>query len=451
MRMKLKEYFALRIRSKDFNQFSGCALVGDFPFSVELDGLFSGLSGIEQTMLNIAFGDKTKRLFCSFLLLLCFGLGVSGQENYTLSARVDTSDEVIHEVLDVWISYLHSKPDSIYDNPHWEQKDRIAYLEAGMPAFDMGAMLMFRGGYSSEQFLNEYKPTILSIDEIQDGEEKLYNIKTLFYSGRLAKDSIYSSLKVPYITSYYCVKVNDGYKLRNAFPIIVSDWQKFKVGFLHFIVHPSEKFNRKEAEAALDSCDKLVSRFNLDRPDSISYVVAPNVNVMGQLYNFDYWLSYSTGFTHTSLNRIVLCDPNFNHLHELIHILFQKEEWTERGRPFIINEGLATYFAGSKGDNDFSDQLYSFSKEVRHIEELRLSDIIDRKYAHEYDNDPIYITGGFIFKLVDEKHGTSGILELFNCGRKEGEFQSVIEKLFDMPYEEFDTWIISELKSFSID
>ncbi|NBC24891.1 MAG: hypothetical protein GVX78_04670, partial [Bacteroidetes bacterium] len=425
--------------------------IGDSRSFVELDGLFSGLSGIGNTMLNIAFGDKTKKLFYSILFLVWSTFSLSAQENYTLSARIDTTNEEAMEVVDLWMNYLHSKPDSIYDNPYWNQQDRLAILETGMPTFDLGAMLMFRGGYSSEQFLREFAPTILSVDKIRDGEEQVYNIKTLFYSERLAKDSIYSRYKVQYITSYYCVKVNGEYKLKNAFPILVSEWPKFKVGYLHYIVHPSEKFNRKEAEAALDSCEHLVRRFNLERPDSISYVVVPNVNVMGQLYNFDYWLSYSTGFTHTPLNRIVLCEPKYNDIHELIHILFLKKEWAERGRPFIINEGLPTYFAGPAGENDFTEQLISFSKEVRQVEDLSLTDIIDRNYAHEYDNNPIYVTGGFIFKLVDEKHGTSGIIELFNCGRKQSEFQAVIEKLFDMPYEDFDSWIIDELKSFTIE
>lgn len=439
------------IPSKELNHSWVWSPIGESHSLVELVGLFFGLSGIGNTMLNIAFGQKTRKLFYSIMILIFAAFGTSAQENFTISARVDTSNEEIMEVVDLWIGYLNSKPDSIYANPYWDPKDRDAYLEAGMPTFDLGAMLMFRGGYSSEQFFKEFQPTLLSVDKIQVGEEEVYNIKTLFHSERLAKDSIYSRLKVLYITSYYCVKKNNQYKLRNAFPILVSEWPKFKVGYLHYIVHPLENFNRKEAEAALDSCEQLIRRFNLERPDSISYVVVPDVNVMGQLYNFDYWLSYVTAFTHTPLNRIVLCEPKFNHLHELIHLLFQKEEWTEKGRPFIINEGLPTYLAGTNGNNDFTEELFLFSKEVRDIEDLTLSDIIDRKYVHEYDNDPIYLTGGFIFKLVEEKHGTSGILELFNCGRKESEFHSVIEKLFDMSYADFNSWIIRELQSFSIE
>src|SRR5690606_22171025 len=130
-------------------------------------------------------------------------------------------------------------------------------------------------------FLREFHPTILSIDKLNIQGEEVFNIKTLFYSDRMAKDLRYADMNPPYITSYFCRKVNDQFKLTNAFPLIISEWQQYNFGFIKYFVHPSLKFDLDQAKHALDYCDAIVNRFDLPMPDSISYVVAPNVNVMG--------------------------------------------------------------------------------------------------------------------------------------------------------------------------
>lgn len=301
-----------------------------------------------------------------------------------VSGRIDTTHAETKEVLQLWKNYLYNKPDSVYINPYWNKVEQAYYLESGMPFFDMGAGLMFRAGYNSTKMLAEFRPTVLSIDSLHYQNEKIYNIKTLFYSERMASDSLYAKWNPQYITSYFCKKEDNAYKLISAYEVLTSKWKKYKAGFINYIVDPYLEIDTTAAQSALLFSENLIKRFNLVEPDSIDYVVASNVNVMGELYNFDYILSYSTAMTHPPLNRIVLSHPNYNHLHELVHILFKNKEWDKKGRPFIMNEGLATFLTGSKGKNNFEEELFEFSKEIAAVDKLTLSDIINIGFILKY-------------------------------------------------------------------
>lgn len=398
-------------------------------------------------LLNIFYFAKTKNCFISILIFFSFLGDIFGQINIKITARVDTTNVEIKSVYNLWVNYLNSRPDSVYVNPFWLPSEVEYYFNAGMPSFDMAAMFMFRGYDSSNQFLEIYKPTVLSIEKHVIKSEEAFVIKTLFYSNKYAEHPTYSKFNPPYITKYYCTKKNGAFYLCNAIDYETAYWNRYEVGFITYICHPSITFDADEANAALTFCNDIVKQYNLQDPSRISFFIAPDESVMGNLYNFEYWLSYSTGMAHTPINRIALTYPIFCHKHELAHLLFVSEEWNTKGRPFIVNEGLATFIGGSSKTAPFEEELQEFSKQIQDTV-ITLDDILSQRYVYPnpYHNHPIYMVGGFIFKLVYEKHKEEGVLKLFGCGRKQEDFQTVIEALFDMSYNEFETYIIQQLK-----
>src|SRR6478736_1174336 len=81
--------------------------------------------------------------------------------NVTIHSRVDTSKQEIKEIVALWTHYLTSKPDSIYDNPYWNEAEKKKYSD-----FDFTRLFLYP--FPSNRLLKEYKPTILSVEKEGD-------------------------------------------------------------------------------------------------------------------------------------------------------------------------------------------------------------------------------------------------------------------------------------------
>jgi hypothetical protein len=69
-----------------------------------------------------------KRLI--FLILISLNVNSYSQTIIPdISARVDTSKTTIKQVYNLYKNYLNSRPDSIYQNPNWNEKEAKQYLK----------------------------------------------------------------------------------------------------------------------------------------------------------------------------------------------------------------------------------------------------------------------------------------------------------------------------------
>ncbi len=385
-----------------------------------------------------------KYLLLFTLLIICF-LSFS-QTKYQLSivGGVDTSRADINSVYKLFNNYLNNRPDSINfkTNPYWDRGEVNYYLSKGMRYFDESAGLMYRN-LSAKRHLSFYEPKILSIEQV---DSNLYTIKTLYYNESYSKDSIYGRWNPPYITKHYCEKQGERYFLKNAIAYETKYWHKHQYEMLHYFIHPGLTFHPNQAKRALRFIKNTCAQYNLPVPERIDYYCTGTREELAKLLNFSYLLSYMSGVTNKFLNRIMITDDNFNHIHELSHIIFNNPKWNKNSRPLIVNEGLATFLGGSDGKKTFSKNLKEWAVELRQVDTLTLDDIIENKYRHLTDNNPIYVTGGYIFKLVYMQHKEEGVIKLFNCGKGKSDFKKVIEELFDMPYDKFNRWILEKIK-----
>ncbi len=385
-----------------------------------------------------------KYLLLFTLLIIGFSLFSQKKHQLSLVGGIDTSKVDIKSVYELFNNYLNDTPDSIHfkTNPYWDRDEVNDYLSKGMPYFDESAGLMYRS-LSAEEHWSFYEPKILAIEQV---DSNLYTIKTLYYNETYSKDSVYGCWNPPYITKHYCERQGGKYFLKNAITYETQYWNKYQYEMLHYLVHPSLKFNSKQAEEALKFIKKTCSQYNLPIPKRIDYYCTGTREELAKLFNFSYLLSYMNGVSSKYLSRIIIKDDNFSHIHELSHIIFNHPKWRKNSRPLIVNEGLATFLGGADGKKSFSENLKEWAEELRQVDTLTLDDIIENKYRHLTDNNPIYVTGAYIFKLVYRQHQEEGVIKLFNCGKEIADFKIVIENLFDMPYDTFKVWILEKIK-----
>ena len=380
-----------------------------------------------------------------FKIIILFNLSVnlvtaqqdSVEVNFTY--RVDTSKKEIKEVLNLWINYLKSRPDSTYDNPYWNEAEKEFYIDK-IKMFDRSAFMIYNGN-NANKVLTYYKPTVLSISPV----ENKYLIRTLFYADSLIETHKQYRWNPPWITRVYAIVENGEWRLQNSIIQETKYWRQNNYKYINFISHPNHSFNPDLAEKSIRFCDSIVKEFNVKEVEPFDYYITTTEEEMGKLYNFDYWLSYHTGFTHVPIRQIVTARNNEYFPHEFIHLLFHIEEGNPRH--IMVNEGLATYLGGT-GENPFNIEIREFANEIYSNDTLTFNDILTKKYIHKYDNTPFYLTGAVICKLTYEKKGVKGIKQLLKCKPDDEMLYNLITELLGIKREKIEHQIIEEIKKY---
>jgi len=381
-----------------------------------------------------------KTIICSIIFFINFF--VSAQTIIPdITARVDTSKTAVKEVYHVYKNYLNSKPDSIYKNPFWNEKEAEIFLKTKLLKIERSADLIYHY-YRSSDYLSIYKPKVIQIDSIASNR---YQIKTIFAHNYPEPE--YKNSTPAYITKLYAVRNNKGvFKLENVLTHDIKNWKVYNFKFIKYIVHPNCNFDRKEAKKAVEFCNKIAKQFNL-KIEPFTYYVLPNSDEMGKLYNFEYWTSYLGGQTNILTREIFTTYSNENYPHEIVHMLFPLPKDNSSFCPMIINEGLATWLAGPGFDETFESSLKETSQKFQNQKSITLDDIITFKFRNDYDNSILYITGGVICQFVYEKHGEKGIWKLYNSTNSN--FKEVLESLFNEPYEMVEKRVINYITNFN--
>ncbi|OAQ39228.1 hypothetical protein A5893_11210 [Pedobacter psychrophilus] len=240
-----------------------------------------------------------------------------------ISARVDTTNNAVNKLYHLYVNYLNSKPDSCYSNPYWNEAEYPYYLKQNFLPIDRSANAIFNQNF--KRFIKYYKPTILQIDSI---DNNLYQIKTLFKSNANIKDSVEED--VAYITNLYARKNKDGvFKLENTITERTKDWKTYQENFITYIVNPQCKFDKIEAQKAVDFCNDLSRKFDL-KILPFKYYILPNTDEFGKLLNFDYWTYYFGAQTNLPLREIFTSYGNENFPHELVHMMFPLRKSAEK-------------------------------------------------------------------------------------------------------------------------
>src|SRR5699024_10466861 len=137
----------------------------------------------------------------------------------------DTRNKTIKKAIGTWRGYLASNPDSVYDNPYWNKKERQKY-----EIFDF-----LRSGYLKREIYTGYKPILLAVIPKKN---HFYEIKTAFLSQHET---------ILCIANVYAKKVNGRFRLFNALPINTRNWEERTVGSITYHFKKGYPFNREKA------------------------------------------------------------------------------------------------------------------------------------------------------------------------------------------------------------
>lgn len=349
----------------------------------------------------------------------------SGNEpsfNYFLNNRVDTSDAETAAVLNRWLDYLASKPDSNFDNPHWNRDEKRL---ADTMDFDLSATLLYQ--FPSTGLLAYYTPTILSVER----RAAAYEIRTLFYAEGL--EDKYRGSNPWAIVRVYAIREDNEWKLKNALPFITRNWNDRSIGDIRFVYPPEHTFNEMLARKTVRFCDSVCSVLNLPSWEPFTFYICAHGDEVGRLLGFDYFFAgYTTGVARNSLRMMISGLGSEWYPHECVHMVVGGGRLRHR----MLDEGLATWLGGARQNTRFQDNLADLRAALRDKPQVRFSDILQNRWGWQVG--AYYTSGAVLCKLVYDHKGADGLWELLTTPQDDTQLKANVSRLLDIEESSLD-------------
>lgn len=326
-----------------------------------------------------------------------------------ISSRVDTTSVDVKSIIRLYENYFKSNPDSIYDNPFWNNKEKELYKD-----FDFSRESIFQGGMSANSLFKYFSPFVMSVEPI--GEK--YQIRVLFSSP--TTNPQYAGSKVWCIQKLNAIKEDGNWVFENLIVEISKNWSSKKMGFIEYIYPPNHQFDVEEAKLGQKFCTEIIQRFNPNFNGSLNYYVSSSIDDMGLLENFDYYfVGITTGKARESM--ILSAKGNEHYPHEFVHKLLPQNP----NRGHVIEEGLATFLGTKEDQKEFSSIMSKLATDVKeNSEKYNFKSVVSQSEMFN-GYQTAYPAGAAICELIYNQLGDEGLIQLMHA-KTEG-FTEIIE------------------------
>ena len=377
--------------------------------------------------------SKTIRFTLSIIFTIIFSCSGFCQIKPSITARVDTTNQEVKEIYRLIDNYINSKPDSLYQNPYWNESEVEHYLNQKNEKFDLAAHFLF-ANMNAQQLFSTFTPTILSVEPV--GEK--YVTRILLAADTVQKWMVDYKINPPFILRYYSARDKSGdWKLENTWSNELTKWGKYKTKWVTFHFPPTFDFSQSNAEKANKFIESVVIKMELNEAKPFDFYVMSSEEQLGRLHNMDYWLSYSTGFTQKAYNRALSAKGREAHLHEFIHMVYHPVQ------NYFLAEGIATYLGGVDGYTPYQETLKTVSKDIYgNHPKTTFKDLYSNSFRYPTNQNPRYVAGAVVYQLVYDKKGLKGINQL---EKSENTYESFVKtfagvmKMKESKVEEFLT------------
>ena len=366
--------------------------------------------------------------------ICCLVFGSTWGQNVTLNSAVDTADLENKAIVKLWINYLTSDPDSLYDNPYWNSEEKRKYK-----SYD----LLKSEGFitpSLYYWAKSDQNIILSISK--KGDHTL--LRSMFYR-QIPKGEITTMA----IVNVVAKKENNKWVLYNYLPYHSSGWIHKKVGSINYIYHRRHNFNAKKAKSANEFLRSLRSIFDL-KISELTYYIAPDCDEIHRLKGFDYVFTMGTleicGF-YDAFNHIIYSTSagGESNQHELVHVV--NEQFPNAHE--LLLAGIAAYWGGDNAN--FGKPLIYHLKQVDEYL-LKHKDIDLNSFTEFYSMDsktnPQYVIGAILCDEALRKGGVDKLKKMLHAGATDEQLIDVIHKELGIMPTDLNTFFrgrISEL------
>lgn len=394
------------------------------------------------------------RIIHTATFFLCLGAltyaaipeGYVRQIDLPITVRVDTSDADVKAVYDLVWNFLSTRPDSLYDNPYWNNDEKKKYPEP----FPARTMI-----FQSPDIINSFPPLVLSIEK----EGDYYCVRLLFYREGLEhphkssnpwailrlytkKSDVNKTKQEKKLEKESGIKDHREYRLYDPLKITTKDWRYKRVGPIDYYFPFNYYFDQRTAQQMAIFCQGLKNKYSLPDVEPIEFYIARNVDEISQAVGLDYFLGPTSGRSHAPNSQVFSALGSEWYPHEIVHIFFR-----EFKPHFILMEGIATLEGGSM-NRSFDELVKELDSFFTINDTLTFQNILDSPYL-EGGTTIYYTTGAVLCKMAWEKKGAETVKTLLSGGYQNEELYQTLESVLGVTRENITQILRAKVKEYA--
>ncbi|MBC7381707.1 MAG: hypothetical protein H7296_01790 [Bacteroidia bacterium] len=376
-----------------------------------------------------------------FFTVTCFAQIKRDTLDIEISGRIDTTDTEVYEIYHLFKNYLESRPDSLYDNPYWNAREKRERKGAN-PAIFYIAFYTLDASPKIIFSKRNWKPFILTIEKKKDQK---YGLRVAFIKDTISYDKILTILNLN------AMKENGKWVLENTFNDVVNTWITTCYKNIRYVYPKTHIFNDTLAKKSVHFFDSVGAILDIKVVDTLSFYICDNPDEMGLLFGFAYYyLNHTTGMSYLFLNQIFSSKGNEYYPHEFVHMISKGGKGDTSN--YIIQEGMAC-FLGEYGSEKYEWRIVKLAKDYGANKPTYTLPVLLKNEAEWNGYQTAYPTGSVLAEIVFDKKGYAGIKALAeaNTNRPEQIYTAVrkITGLNKVAFEkEFRKKLAFHLKAF---
>lgn len=369
------------------------------------------------------------------ILLLFLSLQSFSQKiETTIGAGIDMKNEDINTVFNLWKNYLSSNPDSIYDNPNWNDFEKMKYK-----SYDL---LKSEGFLSPSLYALQPLNTVLYINEYGND----YLIHSMYYW--INEDNTFNPLA---ITNVVAKKENGIFKLYNYLPFYTNGWKSKQVGMINYYYHNDYIFDIDKAQKADKFLNKLNNLFDLDLKKSLTYYIARDCDEIHKMKGYEYIVSMGKtpsicGF-YDIHNSILYSNSKVGeyYTHELIHVINAKYVKAN----YLLLSGLSVYTNDTNAHlgKPFLHYIDRIQNYINANPKIDLANFEELPQIEKIDT--YYFVGALIVDSILEKGGIELLKEALNSGVEDNDLLLFLENKVGINKQKLDSFLKNKFRKAS--
>jgi hypothetical protein len=336
------------------------------------------------------------------LAATCGGDPPSGQR-VEVSYMVDTVSAEHKEVLDVWRSYLASRPQDFTAKPQWSKVDQERWK-----IFDLAGGFAYPG----DQEVAATRATVFQIAPARSGDSTEYVIRTLF-----TRPDNFQSERRTFLHRVYAMRENGRWVLSNALLRTTATWKRTTFERIVYVHPPDHAIDTVRARMAMRFVDSIAAVFDAPKPPAITYFLARSPEEVFSLTGIDFYLPGSRAYASVANYQIFSGVPKVGefYAHELTHMVLG---WVlpGLGAPQVLDEALAIWLGGAR-EMAWPEVRRELATELRRDSTWTLDRILQDRPA-----TAIYrlSAAAALLELAHQRGGLAALKKALNPPRKRG-------------------------------
>lgn len=343
-------------------------------------------------------------LIVSFLTLACTSpTEIPKNVHLTVSSLIDKENSTNSLIISALHRFLQSKNNSLSDNDLWLKSDFQNYVYPYLDIYNIEHSTFGK---------DFYKPTVMEILPTENENQNIVKIAFIGHNSKTNENLIKS------IYNIVANVENENITFSRYLDFVTKDWTTQKNESINYMISPNKTVNYTEISHQKEEINKLCQFFQT-QPINITYYSCVNPKELFEIKGFDYhpmmYADKSGGLAELG-NMIFSGNNSEVYTHEIVHI------YTNNLFPKIdqyINEGIATYIAGS-GKHSYHwhrNKLRQFLAEHKNYNIAKHTDPYERIYFENETSIP-YLTAALILERTFSIYGKDKLMEVLKSDKE---------------------------------